>query len=190
MRATVTFLLLFMLSPTTAANQRIHVVTARGHRIEVKITEDIGDVSMVRAECVIPAPHDRVWGVLSNYDDLEDIVPALTESRVIAGEDGEMILEQEGRAGLWFFQRDFHVTLEVTEVPGTYIGFRAIGEGSFRHFEGTWQVEDREGGTWVAHRVEIQPDFFAPQWAVRRVARDLMENTIDGVIGHCLEPSE
>jgi ribosome-associated toxin RatA of RatAB toxin-antitoxin module len=187
MRLTLLGVLVSVFTTSSLAAQRTHVVECSGHRVEVTLTEDINNVAMVRAECVIPAAHELVWRVLSDYDNLEELVPALTESRLTTDENGRMILQQSGRTGLWFIERDFQVTLEVTEVPMAHIGFEAIHGGSFRRFEGSWQVDQRGGGTWVAHRIEIEPDFFAPRWAVRRVARRLMENTIDAVIARCLE---
>jgi len=178
-------ILLLVLSATTArAEERTHTVEVDGQTVTVTIIEKIGDISMIRAECVIPRPHKVVWGVLTDYDHLEDIIPLVADSRVLSEDDGVTILYQEGRAGLWFFKRGFTVKFRVREVPMAYIGFDAF-EGDFRHFKGTWQVDERDGGTWVAHKVEIQPAFYAPGWAVRQVARDLMADTLDGVIRRC-----
>jgi len=178
-------ILLLVLSPTTTlAEERTHTVEVDGHTVTVTIIEKIGDISMIRAECVIPRPHKVVWEVLTDYDHLEDIIPLVADSRVLGEDDGVTILYQEGRAGLWFFKRGFTVKFRVREVPMAYIGFDAY-EGDFRHFKGTWQVDERDEGTWVAHKVEIQPAFYAPKWAIRQVARDLMADTLDGVIRRC-----
>ena len=124
-------ILLSVLPVTTAlAGQRTHIVEVDGHTIVVKITENIADVSTIRAECVIPRPHKDVWRVLTDYEHLEDIIPIVEDSAVIRSEDGITILQQKGRAGLWFFKRGFTVTFRVTEVPMAYIGFNAFkGDG-------------------------------------------------------------
>ena len=185
MRLILSILLLVLSAATALAGQRTHIVEIDGHTIVVKITENIADVSTIRAECVIPRPHKDVWRVLTDYEHLEDIIPIVEDSAVIGSEDGITILQQKGRAGLWFFKRGFTVTFRVTEVPMAYIGFDAF-EGDFRRFKGTWQVEAREEGTWIAHSVEIQPRFFAPGWAMGKVARTMMAETIEGVIQRCL----
>ena len=151
----------------------------------MKITESYDETSMIRAECVIPRSQRLVWDVLSDYDNLANIVPALSSSRIVGGDQKGKILHQEGRTGIWFFKRDFSVTFRVKEVPMSYIGFSAF-EGDFSVFKGSWQVAERDEGTWVSHKVEIEPDFFVPKWALRRMARKLMIETIENVINHCL----
>jgi ribosome-associated toxin RatA of RatAB toxin-antitoxin module len=113
------------------------------------------------------------------------MIPVVHDSYIVQNDSGATILRQEGRAGLWFLKRGFTVTFRVREVPGAYIGFESIA-GDFRRFEGHWQIQEREGGTWVAHTVRIQPAFFAPRWAMGHVARDIMRDTIEGVIERCL----
>ena len=185
LRTVVLLAALTLASATAFAKSRTHVVNIGDSTIVVKITEDFDNVSKVRAECVIPRPQKTVWRVLTDYDNLEDIIPIVSASYVLGKEDGTTILRQEGRAGLWFLKRDFTVTLRVREVRMAYVGFESF-EGDFRHFNGTWQIEQRQEGTWVAHTVEIQPDFFAPTWAIRRVAQSIMTETIEGVIRRCL----
>ncbi len=185
MRLILLTLLLTLPAAPALAEQCTHTVEVDGHTIVVDIIEDITEVSTIRAVCVIPRSHKVVWRVLTDYEHLEDVIPVVEDSHVIGNEDGMTILQQQGRAGLWFFKRGFTVTFRVTEVPMAYIGFDAF-EGDFRHFKGTWQVAERKEGTWVAHKVEIQPRFYAPGWAIRKVARTIMTETIEGVIKRCL----
>lgn len=180
------FLLVALLATGAGARGETRTVVVGDHPVGVRTSEQFGDVSMVRAECIIPAPRDRVWRVLTDYNHIDDIVPAVTESRLERADDGRMLLHQSGRSGVWIFTREFHVTLEVTEVPKSHIGFRIV-EGDFKRFDGSWQIADSNGGTWAAHRVEVQPDFFAPGWAQRHVARRLMAETIEGVIARCVQ---
>ncbi len=168
-----------------SARSRTHVVVVGRDTVRVRLVETFHETSMVRAECVIPRPVPVVWRVLTDYDHLDAIVPAVDTSRVVGREGPDLTLYQCGRAGLWLLRRGFHVLLRVHELPRTYIGFHAV-EGDFRRFEGSWQVAPRGGGTWVAHRVVVRPRFWAPAWAQRRVARALMRATIDGIVRRCL----
>lgn len=191
LRTLVVLAALTVASATAFAKSRTHVVDIGESTIVVKITEDFRKISKIRAECVIPRPQKTVWRVLTDYDNLENIIPIISKSDVLGKEDGTTILYQEGRGGLWFLKRDFTVTFHVREVPMAYIGLESF-EGDFRHFNGTWQIEQRQEGTWVAHTLEVQPDFFAPRWAIRRVARGILAETIDSVIRWCLteEPAD
>ena len=177
--------LFLLIASVSWAGENIHIAEIEGYTIEVRIIEDVSDVSVIRAECVIPRPHKLVWSVLSDYDHLEDLIPVVHESRIVSDDQGKKMLIQEGRAGFFVFNEDFTVTFEVKEVPMSYIGFTAV-EGDFRRFSGSWQLQERPEGTWVSHRVEIEPDFYAPGWVIRRMARKLMAETIDGVLAKCL----
>ena len=177
--------MLAVLVSSARAGQNTRWVEIPPHRIEVKITENFARASTVRAECLVPAPHRVVWQVLSDYDNLDVMVPAVSESKIVGERDGQKLLWQKGRAGLWFIKRGFEITFRVKEIPMSYIGFEAV-EGDFQRFVGSWQVEERDGGTWVSHKVEIEPAFYAPKWAIRNVARRLMSETIEGVLQRCL----
>jgi len=183
--------LFLLIASVSWAGENIHVAEIEGYTIEVRIIEDIRDVSVIRAECLIPRPIKLVWAVLSDYDHLEDLIPVVHDSRLVYDEQGNRTLIQEGRAGFFVFNKDFTVTFDVREVPMSYIGFNAV-EGDFRRFNGSWQLQERQEGTWVSHKVEIEPGFYAPGWVIRRMARGLMVETIDGVLAKCisLEVSE
>jgi ribosome-associated toxin RatA of RatAB toxin-antitoxin module len=157
--------------------------------IKVNITESLDGVPTVRAQCLIPLPREVVWQVLSDYEALDELVPAVTESRVIGEDNGVLILRQEGRAGLWFVRRDFAVTFRVTEDPPNSIEFVAF-EGDFKRFEGKWRIKPMRAGTLVQHEVTVVPTFWAPNWSLRRVARQMMKETIEGVVKRCFETGE
>ena len=138
---------------------------------------------------MIPAELDRVWGVLTAYDDLEKVVPAVLESDVIGRKNGAIILRQSGRSGYLFFWRNFEVTFHVREEPRTRIDFRAF-RGDFRDFKGSWEVEPRAEGTWVRHSVRVVPNFFAPDWVIRRVAERMILESLQGVVFRCLSSGD
>jgi len=183
------FAAVLLCTQPAVADTQEHAVESKGRMIVVKITEDYNDTSMIRAECVIPRPQKAVWGVLADYDNLENVIPVVTSSRILREDGKEKILLQEGRAGMWFIKRGFSVTFRVEEVPMSYIGFDAF-EGDFKTFKGTWQVAQKDEGTLVIHKVEIEPDFYVPKWALRRMARRLMFETIENVIGHCMDAND
>lgn len=175
-----------------AAAQRVppHDADARLIRVEsqtipVTLREAPGRPSGVEVICVIPQAPSRVWDVLSDYDHLEEIVPFVTESRLIRQDGDDKILHQEGRGGLGIFHRRFSVTFRVHETPLREITFEAF-EGDFKHFEGFWRIEDHAGGTQVHHQVDIEPAFYMPQWVMRIVVKHMLMHGIEAVIQRCL----
>jgi len=129
-------------------------ITVDSRTIPVTLRIQMDHRAMIEAECLIPAPPAVVWRVLSDYDHLSEIVPFLTESRVIGQRDGAKFLHQAGRGGLWIFQRRFTVTFQVNERPESSITFKAI-DGDFLTFEGFWRIEAQPDGTRVSHQVTV-----------------------------------
>jgi ribosome-associated toxin RatA of RatAB toxin-antitoxin module len=169
---------------TAGVEQR--VVELEEYGIMVNVSEDFDGTPTVTAQCLIPLPQEIVWRVLSDYDSLDAIIPAVEDSRIIGEEDGRLILRQEGRGGMWFVKRGFSVTFRVEEMPMYSIEFEAF-EGDFETFTGRWQVKPMRSGTLVRHEVQIKPSFWVPNWALRKIARDMMMDTLRGVIGKCFE---
>jgi len=166
------------------AGDKERVVELEQYGIMVNVTENFDDIPTVSAQCLLPQSQDVVWRILSNYDGLDKILPAVTVSRIVGEQDRDKLLYQEGHAGMWFVDREFNVTFRVRERPMYTIDFEAV-EGSFRRFAGSWRVKPMRDGTLVTHRVEIEPDFWAPGWVLKRVARRLMTESMEGVIAAC-----
>jgi ribosome-associated toxin RatA of RatAB toxin-antitoxin module len=176
-----------MLFATTAfAGDEESVVMLEEYGIMVNITENFDRIPTVTAQCLLPQTQPLIWQVLSSYEDLDEIVPAITVSRVVGEERRAKILYQEGHAGMWFVDREFTVTFRVRERPLYTVEFEAI-DGSFRRFVGTWRLKPMRDGTLVTHSVEIEPDFWAPKWALKRIARRLMAETMRGVVARCYD---
>ena len=168
-----------------AADVDTRVIELEAHDVTVRISGSIADVSSLTAELVVPQSLPKVWRVLTDYGHLNDVVPAVTVSRIVGHEAGAKLLYQEGRAGLWIFERGFSVTFRVRETPMKSIEFEAF-EGNFRRFVGSWELAPSGDGTRIRHRVEIEPDFWAPRWALKRIAWRMMEDTIRSVVDRCL----
>jgi ribosome-associated toxin RatA of RatAB toxin-antitoxin module len=177
---------LIVLATAVRAGVEHRVVELEGYGIMVNVTENFDGTPKVSAQCLIPVTHEIVWRVLSDYENLDEMVPAVTESSIVGEEDGDTILLQNGRAGMWFVRRDFTVKFRVKEQPMYSIEFEAF-EGDFERFKGVWFVKPMRSGTLVRHEVEVAPNFWAPGWALRRVAGGLMMETVVGIVGKCFE---
>jgi len=179
-------LLVFTAAPAARADVEQYVIELEKYGIMVNVTEDFDGTPTVTAQCLIPFPREVVWRVLSDYENLDAIVSAIESSKVIGEEDGRLILRQEGRAGMWFVKRGFTVTFRVDEKAMASIEFEAF-EGDFETFNGKWRVKPMRAGTLVRHEVQVVPKFWAPKWALRKIAGDMMMETLRGVVGKCFE---
>ncbi len=163
----------------------VRLIQAGSLTIPVTLRETVGHPSGVEVTCVIPQTLPKVWEALSDYDHLEEVVPFVTESRLIRQDGNAKILYQEGRGGLGIFSRRFTVTFRVHETPLRAIAFEAF-EGDFKHFAGFWQLEGQGAGTLVHHRVSIEPAFYMPRWVMRMVVKHMLMHGIEAVVQRCL----
>lgn len=183
---TVALILLVIVATAAVAEPARRVVELEEFGIMINITEDFSDIPTVTAQCLIPLPQEVVWEVLSGYEQLDELIPAVTVSRIVDTGNGELLLHQEGRAGIWFVKRGYQVTFRVRESPMFSIDFEAV-DGDFEVFNGKWRVKPMRSGTLIRHEVQILPKFWAPEWAMRNVAGDMMMETVNAIIRKCFE---
>ncbi len=174
--------------PMQPHGARTRLIRIDAHTIPVTLRELVGPPAGVEATCIIPQTLAHVWGVLSDYDHLEKVVPFVTESRVLRRDGDTIMLYQEGRGGLSLFQRRFSVTFRVHETPMREIRFEAF-KGDFTQFTGFWRLEPHADGTLVHHQVSIEPAFYLPRWVMRLVMRHMLLRGVEAVIQRCLRGS-
>ena len=142
----------------------------------------------VLAEITIPAPRDRVWAVLTDYDHLAEFVPLIEQSRVTQRTSDTLLLYQAGAIRLFFYRRPLTVTFRVQEQPPETITFEAIA-GDFRVHRGSWQVRAVPGGTQITYETTIEPAFHMPRWVMGQLERELLKLTFRAIAKRCLTPT-
>ncbi|MEO0852075.1 MAG: SRPBCC family protein, partial [Cyanobacteria bacterium J06648_11] len=93
----------------------------------------------LRASISIPAPSERVWQVLTDYDRLAEFIPSLQESCCIGEADGCRLLRQVGVEKFLRLSFSAAVVLKMNETPPNRIDF-VMTEGDFNEFEGSWEL--------------------------------------------------
>ncbi len=135
------------------------------------------------ASVVIPCAADTVWGILTNYDCLADIIPSLSVSRRLPHPDGDgkVRLEQVGAQKILKVNFSARVVLDMEEDYPSAIHF-AMVEGDFKHMKGSWKLEalDNEGDrpqTRLSYCLSILPKRTMPVRLVEsRLSQDLAIN--------------
>ena len=130
------------------------------------------DVIGVRGRIFIDAGREAVWNSLTDYDNLSRTLPKVLASRVAARNGNEIILDQTGRTGIFFFEKTVNFRLKVTEKDPQRIEFEQES-GDFRVYRGAWVLEPAPtgNGTLLTYEAELKPDFFAPPILVSFVQR-------------------
>ena len=130
------------------------------------------DVIGAKGRIFIDAWLEAVWNSLTDYDNLSRTLPKVVASRVVARNGNEIILEQTGRTGIFFFEKTVNFRLKVTEKDPQRIEFQQES-GDFSVYRGAWILEPapKGNGTLLTYEAELKPDFFAPPILVSFVQR-------------------
>ncbi|MEJ2366457.1 MAG: SRPBCC family protein [Deltaproteobacteria bacterium] len=114
--------------------------------------------SGITAEMTVAAGTERVWRVLTSFDEMDAHLSGITTSRVLNKEGNYLLVEQRTKVGISLLSFTFRVLMDVVEDrPFLYFSQR---EGSFATFRGHWRVEPAsEGkGTRIRYYLEASPD--------------------------------
>jgi len=174
---TAAALLVAFLSLSARAGNPDEERLARG---EILFTMDVpedGGLPVFQARAVVGCSRDRVWAVINDYPNLQNIMPGIVEGRV------EKV---EGNV-VYFFERD-HVPV----VEDTWYLLRCVHddehfrktlsmvEGSIKSLEARWELEPfGEGKTLAVYTLRSDPGFYVPRWvqkmSIKRTTSGFME---------------
>jgi carbon monoxide dehydrogenase subunit G len=133
---------------------------------------------VIEGRCEVAASRADVWGVLTDYDGIDDFVSSMRESRISSQGAGYVLVDQVAVGGLFLFRKRLHVTLRVVEEPNQRIAFEDILHRDFVHYRGEWRIAERDGHTEILYRVGAQPRFSVPDFVARgmfrRTVRELL----------------
>ena len=109
------------------------------------------------AEMTVAAGSERVWRILTAFDEMDAHLSGLKKSRVLKKEGDYLLVEQTAKMGIPLLSFHYRVVMEVVEErPFLYFSQR---QGSFAFFRGHWRVEPAsEGrGTQIRYYLEAGP---------------------------------
>ncbi|KAJ0520591.1 putative coenzyme Q-binding protein COQ10, START [Helianthus annuus] len=162
--------------------------------IEVEIEKVSKNRRRIGSKVAIDASLQTVWGILTDYERLADIIPSLVVSQVLDKGENFARLLQIGQQNLAFglkfsakgvidcYEQDFEV---LPNGQRRDIDFKMI-EGDFTIFEGKWSIEQYELSgcvsgqqydTTLIYTVEVEPKMWLPVQLVEgRISREIQMN--------------
>ena len=93
-----------------------------------------------------PIPIDSIWKVLTDYDNLSDLIPNLASSEVLSREGNRVHLKQVGSQKLMGLNFSAQVQLELIENRQLGALTFHLLKGDFRRFEGAWRMHELNNG--------------------------------------------
>ena len=136
--------------------------------------------SGVLAEMAVAATPERVWQVLTSFEEMPAYLSGLTQSRILKLDGGYRLVEQTARANNSLLPLSCRIVMEVVERrPFLYFSQRF---GSFAAFSGHWMVDPLLAGTGsrIQYYFELDLGQGFRRWAVEQkmfglVRRNLKE---------------
>jgi ribosome-associated toxin RatA of RatAB toxin-antitoxin module len=143
-----------------------------------------GSAVQVTTQALVRAPFELIWQTLTDYDRLAEFVPGILSSRVIEKNGSTVIVEQAGRARLWFFTYPIDVVVEVTERPPSALTVRVL-RGNLKQLEGGYQldkVDGRDGEYMLQWSGVIEPAIAVPQAVSLPLMRSNIAHQFEGMV--------
>jgi carbon monoxide dehydrogenase subunit G len=137
-------------------------------------------VYTVAARFDIPDPPAVAFAVLTDYDAIPRFLSDVKTSVVRERSAGGAIVEQQAVARMLMFSKRVHLVLEITEAPHS-IRFIDRCADSFVHYEGSWRLIPRGGGTEIRYALSAQPSFEVPEFMLRRLLKRDADRMIAGL---------
>ena len=144
-----------------------------GGVLDSSVSYDAG-VYTLSIEARIDAPAAMVYRLITDYDHLQDINPAVRESRILRTDGPEKCrIHVVTRVCVLFYCRDITQSQDMVQSPGYRIEATILPEYSdFRSGRAQWRLTPEGDATVMHFRAELEPDFFMPPligpWLIRR----------------------
>lgn len=142
---------------------------------------------LVEVDALISAPEAQVRAILTDYNHLNRVNPAIEVSEIIEQRaPGELTVLTETEACVWFYCMRVHQVQDVTEAYDGSITATVIPEMSdFRYGYARLNLWQEPDGTRVLVRSEVQPDFWIPPiigpWLIKRKLHSEAIETVENL---------
>lgn len=149
------------------------LLSRAGGVLDSSVSYDAGVYSL-SIEARIDAPAAMVYRLITDYDHLQDINPAIRESRILRADSPEKYrIRVVTRVCVLFYCRDVTQSQDMVQSPGYLLEANILPEISdFRRGRAQWRLTAEGDSTLMQFRAELVPDFFMPPligpWLIRR----------------------
>ena len=114
-------------------------------------------------EMQISAAPDKVYALLTDFNNLTKLSDAITQSTLISSKAPEYIVIIKTHNCVLFFCKDLQQTQRVIELKDGHIMVEDIkGKSDFIFADTIWQITPYKKGTLVTFATTVKPDFWLP----------------------------
>jgi hypothetical protein len=144
-------------------------------------------VYRVEVDALVSVPEPRVRELLTDYNHLGRVNPAIEVSQILfTREPGDYRVQTVTEACVWFYCMRVHQVQDVIEADDGSVTATVIPEQSdFRRGYARLDLSQQAGGTRVLVRSEVEPDFWIPPiigpWLIERKLRSEALETLQNL---------
>jgi len=154
--------------------------------IEVQVEQDSGAYH-IYFEILVDAPRDRVYEVVSDYENLDELSPGILKSEVLSGgAGGDARIELTLKPCVWVLCRKMRkVSAVKINAYGAIVYTVDPASSDFKRGKEQVIVKATQtpGQTRMTYNASLSPDFFVPplvgSWLIRRHVRQNLEVSME-----------
>lgn len=153
---------------------------AEGSHADVRLSQQ-GRTFVIDATLEAPVAPALAWEVLTDFERMEQFVPNLADSRIIAREGNRLTILQHGVARFGPFSLRFESEREVTLVPPASIRSTQI-RGTMAKLDSLTTFAASPGGTRLDYHVEVIPGALYPDAITRRFLQHEIAEQFEAIV--------
>ncbi len=123
---------------------------------------------LIKVTAVVKANPEKVFAILTNYDQLEKISPKIIESRILQDHNNKKIVKTFAKTCVLFLCKTIINTQEVIAVnlENKYVitSSTIASESNLKFGYMQWQIEPVSEGSKITYIGKIEPNFLVPQF--------------------------
>ncbi len=151
---------------------------------QLRVDSAIEDgVVYVKVESLIQAPHELIWGVLTDYNRLAEYIPGMHSSRLLRYEGRVAFVEQHGMTQFLFFKIPVDVVVKSIEAKPHSINIELVS-GNLDHLSGGYHLSmvgsnDLWHLSWSGY---LDPSLPIPNFIAERLIRKNVRRQFLGIL--------
>lgn len=147
----------------------------------------IGQQGQYICRILVNSNLDRVWQVLTDYDNFEEFLPGVAESQLVQTNGNRKIFEQVNQVKTLIFSTKARIRLAITESYPQRIAFDFV-DGDLDALNGTWLLEPVSpypsappNQVLITHQVSVEPNTMPSKTIFYNIYENTLEKTLAAI---------
>ncbi len=131
------------------------------------------------------ATPEQIWRVLTDYEHMQNFVPDMVSSKIIARNDKDVLVEQTTKTRFLFISKTIRVIVRVVEQPFSRLDISLVS-GDMKQYSAYWEltatIQDGVAGTRIKYVGKLEPDSYMPSFLGTGIVHNNIKKTMNAMI--------